>query len=532
MGNTPSHSAREVWTTRLGLVLAMAGNAVGLGNFLRFPRQAVLNDGGSFMVAYFVSLLLLGLPLMWMEWGIGRHGGRFRKGHIPGMFAALWKHPAAKYLGVIGLVVPMAVFIYYTYIESWTLAFMFFSILGSFGDASSPEAMVGFLQSFQGINRDGAFPIWLPYAFFGVTLAANLFILSKGISGGIERLARIGMPILLGFAVILAIVVWNLPEGPTGATPADGFAFMYAPNLAGLTNAGVWLAAAGQIFFTLSVGMGSLAAYASYLSKKDDIVLSGIATASTNEAVEVVLGGSIAIPAAVVFFGVAGATSIAGSGSFNLGFATMPVIFQSLPLGGLLGFMWFGLLFIAGITSSVAMATPITAFFREEFGVKRETVTWSLGAVVFLLGLMHVAWLGQGFLDEWDFWAGTFGLVLFATMEVVLFMWVFGPTKAWASLHDGADIQLPSLFRIVMTYVTPAFLFFLLGWWAVTDALPILLMETSAGGGEFNPAHRPYVLLSRGFLVLISLVFTGLVAWAWRRNRYNDRAGFAEEGLQ
>jgi hypothetical protein len=104
----------------------MAGNAVGLGNFLRFPRQAAANGGGSYMVAYFIALLLLGIPLMWIEWGIGRNGGRYRKGHLPGMFAAIWKHPAAKYFGVVGMVVPMVVMIYYTYIESWTLAFAIF----------------------------------------------------------------------------------------------------------------------------------------------------------------------------------------------------------------------------------------------------------------------------------------------------------------------------------------------------------------------------------------------------------------------
>lgn len=115
--------------------------------------------------------------------------------------------------------------------------------------------------------------------------------------------------------------------------------------------------------------MGSLQAYAPCLSKRDDITLSSLATAATNETAEVILGGTIAIPAAVVFFGVSGAVVIAQSGSFNLGFATMPVIFQQLPFGSVLGFMWFGLLFFAGITSSVAMATPIVAFFREEYGI-------------------------------------------------------------------------------------------------------------------------------------------------------------------
>lgn len=352
-GHQEGASSHEAWGTRIGLILAMAGNAVGLGNFLRFPRQAAVNGGGSFMITYFIALLLLGIPLMWIEWGIGRNGGRYRKGHIPGMFAAIWRHPAAKYLGVLGLVIPLTVMIYYTYIESWTLAFTAFSITGDYWGHSTQEGMVGYLQSFQGVGgvatREHAW--WTPYAFFLVTLAINIWVLSRGVSKGIERLARIGMPILFLFAAVLAVVVLTLPAGPDGSTAFTGLQFIYNPDFSGLANPSVWLASAGQIFFTLSVGMGSLHAYASYLSRRDDIALNGIATAATNETAEVILGSTIAIPAAVVFFGVSGAMAIAQSGSFNLGFATMPVVFQQLPNGQLLGAMWFALLFFAGITA-------------------------------------------------------------------------------------------------------------------------------------------------------------------------------------
>ena len=273
--------------------------------------------------------------------------------------------------------------------------------------------------------------------------------------------------------------------------------------------------------------MGTLQTYASYLSRKDDLLLSGVATAATNETAEVVLGGTIAIPAAVVFFGVAGATAIAQSGSFNLGFATMPVVFQSLPFGQLLGAMWFGLLFFAGITSSVAMATPIIAFFREEFGVKRETVAWSLAAVVFCVGLLHIVYLRYGFLDEWDYWAGTFGLALFAMIEVILFMWVFKPEKAWASLHEGADIRLPNIVKFVMTYVTPAYLLIMLTWWGVTEAWPILTLETSAGGAPVTAENAPYIHASRALMLLILAIGALLVRVAWKRNGYDDYKGFA-----
>ncbi|HKJ91511.1 MAG TPA: sodium-dependent transporter [Longimicrobiales bacterium] len=517
---------REMWTSRIGLILAMAGNAVGLGNFLRFPRQAAVNGGGAFMITYFVALLLLGIPLMWIEWGLGRHGGRVGKGHIPGMFASIWKHPAAKYVGVVGLVVPLAVFTYYTYIESWTLAFTLFSVTKGYWGRLTEPAMVGYLQSFQGIGTEHLFAWWVPYAFFAVTLTVNIWVVSRGISRGIEKLARIGMPILFLFAAVLAVVVLTQHGVPGGGSPAKGLEFIYGPDLHQLTHASVWLASAGQIFFTLSVGMGTLQAYASYLSDKDDIALSGLATAATNETAEVVLGGTIAIPAAVTFFGVSGAMAIAQSGSFNLGFATMPVIFQKMPFGHLLGFMWFGLLFFAGITSSVAMATPILAFFREEFHVKRERVAAALGGVVFLLGLMHVAWLGHGFLDEWDYWAGTFGLVLFSVAEVVIFVWVFGPRNAWASIHLGAEIRIPEIFRWIMTIATPAYLLIILGWWSVTDAVPILEMKKAAGGGLPPTGSEGYILASRLVLVGLAVGFVVLVRAAWKRNGYDDRRGF------
>lgn len=515
----------------------MAGNAVGLGNFLRFPRQAAANGGGSYMVAYFIALLLLGIPLMWIEWGIGRNGGRYRKGHLPGMFAAIWKHPAAKYFGVVGMVVPLGVMIYYTYIESWTLAFAIFSATKDYWGHTTQEGMIGYLRSFQGIAPEGApsyHSSFTPYAFFTVTLFINIFVLSRGISGGIEKLAKIGMPILFFFAFILVGVVLTLPmqEG-IGTTPAQGLEFIYKPDLSRLDQPGIWLAAAGQIFFTLSVGMGSLQAYASYLSTKDDIALSGIATASTNEATEVVLGGSIAIPAAVVFFGVAGAMQIAQGGSFDLGFATMPVVFQqidkTLPIGNLLGVMWFGLLFFAGITSSVAMLTPVTAFFREEFGIKRETVAFALGALCFVIGLMHVHWLGHGFLDEWDYWVGTFGLVLVAVLETVIFIWIFKPDNAWKSIHMGADIQIPKIFKFIMTYVTPLYLFIILTWWGKDEALPILLNQRSAGSSNpVTDVDMPFITISRGILVAMIVVFLFFIRAAWKKNKYDDRAGFVE----
>ncbi|HKK28323.1 MAG TPA: sodium:calcium symporter, partial [Gemmatimonadota bacterium] len=144
---------KEQWATRIGLILAMAGNAVGLGNFLRFPVQAAQNGGGTFMIPYFVSFLILGIPLMWIEWTIGRFGGRFGHGSLPGMFDALTdrKKPWAKYLGVLGLLIPLVIFIYYTYVVSWMLGFSFFSIAGDYFGLGELSQMRQYLYSYQNI---------------------------------------------------------------------------------------------------------------------------------------------------------------------------------------------------------------------------------------------------------------------------------------------------------------------------------------------------------------------------------------------
>ena len=526
---TAGQNPNEAWGSRIGLILAMAGNAVGLGNFLRFPGQAAANGGGSFMITYFIAFLLLGIPLMWVEWGLGRNGGRYRKGHIPGMFAAIWKHPAAKYLGVIGLVIPLVVLSYYVILISWTLAFTWFSLTGDYWGNTTQESMSGYLRSFQVIGDGSAHDFWVPFIFYFISLFITIYVLSKGISGGIEKLAKIGMPILFLFALILAITVFFLPAGENGVSALQGFEFIYSPDLSRLGDAKVWLASATQIFFTLSVGMGTLQTYASYLSTQDDIALSGLATAATNETAEVVLGGSIAIPAAVAFFGVSGAMAVAQSGTFNIGFVSMPIIFQQMPLGRVLGAMWFGLLFFAGITSSVAMATPIVAFFREEFGHRRETVAWTVGAVALGFGLLSIFWYQYGFLDEWDYWAGGFGLAVMAFVEVVIFMWVFKPENAWRSLHKGADIRIPGVYKFILTYVTPLYLGIVLTWWAVTEAWPILTLSGGrAATGVIPAGGEIYVHLSRLIIVAIVVFFLIMIRIAWKRNRYDDRAGFVE----
>ena len=507
---------RERWATRIGLILAMAGNAVGLGNFLRFPVQAAQNGGGAFMIPYFVAFILLGIPLMWVEWAVGRYGGKFGHGSAPGMFDAMWSHPVSKYLGAIGLFISTTIMIYYTYIESWTLAFSFFSLTKAYFGETTFEAMSSFLKSFQGVEKNYFSSILPAYGFMCVTLLINFYILYRGLSRGIEMLAKIAMPTLFLFAVVLVIRVVTLgtpdPVNHPDWSVESGFAFIWNPDFSKLSDAKIWLAAAGQIFFTLSVGMGTLQAYASYLREKDDIALSGLSTAATNEFAEIVLGGSIAIPVAAAFFGVQTTQEIAKGGAFNLGFVSMPIIFQKLPLGELFGFLWFFLLFFAGITSSVAMAQPLIAFLKDEFKISHGRAVSLIGLSVFIGIQFVVFYLGHGFLDEMDYWAGTFGLVVFALFEVIIFAWIFGMDKGWAEITRGADIKVPKIFYYIIKYITPLYLLFIMVNWLIQDAVPTFLLK------GVPSEDIPYRWGARALMLLIFVIIALMVKIAWRNH--------------
>jgi SNF family Na+-dependent transporter len=175
--------------------------------------------------------------------------------------------------------------------------------------------------------------------------------------------------------------------------------------------------------------------------------------------------------------------------------------------------MWFGLLFFAGITSSVSMITPVKAFLQENLGWTPGFTLRVLFAVTAGLGLLHVLYNAQGFLTEWDYWAGTFGLVILALVETIIFVWIFGPDNAWRELHVGASIQIPRVFKFILTYVTPVFLLVMMIWWTVIEAIPTLLME---GVPEEQRGVRT---ASRLVMLAILIGQILLIRYAWARKR-------------
>ena len=511
---------RERWGSKLGIIMAVAGSAVGLGNFLRFPGQVAANGGGAYMIPYFVALLLLGLPLMWVEWTIGRFGGGFGHSTAPGMFHTMWeKNRFIKYFGVIGVFGPIVIFIYYTYVESWLLGYGLFALTGKY--ASCTDQTIGkFLMNYIGAQKGEYFSSIAPaYILFLVTFAANVAVVWYGIKGGIERVCKWGMPLLFVLAVVLMIRVFTLgtpdPSRPENNV-INGLGFMWNPDWSQLLNAKVWLAAAGQVFFTLSVGIGVILTYASYLTKEDDVALSGLTASVTNEMAEVILGGSIVIPAAFVFFGAAGTRLFVGEGesTFGLGFMAMPLVLNQMPLGWFFGFCWFFLLFIAGLTSSISLAQPAIAFLEDEFDLTKKEAVVIFAIVTFILchvAIFGISGGGPTAIDELDFWAVNVCLVGFGLIEVILFAWVFGMEKAWTELHHGSDITIPRFYHYIIKYVTPLFLVAILVWWFCTKGYRQIFFV----GQTADPVR----VMCRIILLLLFAILCFLVWAVWQRKR-------------
>jgi len=454
-----SHT-KQAWGTRVGLVLAMAGNAVGFGNFLRFPVQAIQNGGGAFIIPYLVSFVMLGLPLLFIEWSIGRYGGTHGFHSTPFMMQSMDRRRLWKYVGVFGIFSNIGIASYYCYMESWTLAYIFHSVIGSFNGMDQHQ-VVQLFNDYVSLDKATLIP-FEPIVFFLICLGINVYILSKGLSAGVEKVAKIGMPLLIVFGMLLAIRALTLKAGTAGAVndSSVGLNFLWTPDFDSIYNPKVWFAAASQIFFTLSLGMGSIQAYASYLRKKDDIALNAMSAGWMNEFVEVVLGGAIIIPIAVGYLGISKVQELAGLGGLGLGFKTIPYLFSQWGpvMAAIAGVMWFGLLFFAGITSSLAMGTPVQGFLEDEFKWSRKKTALAFGIIILIIGMPTVLFFNQGVFDEYDYWTGSFALFVFAAFEAILFAWFFGIKKGWKEINAGADIKVSPVFRFLIAYVTPVLL--------------------------------------------------------------------------
>ena len=501
-----SSQTREQWQSHRGFLLAAVGSAVGLGDIWRFPYVAGENGGGAFLIPYLTCFVLMGLPLLYVEWAMGRHAGKSGQHCTPYIFGSMNHRSFWKYFGVMGLFISIGICAYYTYIEAWTLSWAYHSAMGHFMGMSQ-EQVADFFKTYIALGTSEPIMVWV------ACVALNTWILSRGLQGGVEMAAKIGMPLLLLFGVVLAVRGVTMQAGSNGAVYDGvlGLNFLWTPNFTSIWDPVVWRNAAGQIFFTLSLGMGSIHCYASYVKAKDDIALNAMSAGWMNEFVEVVLGSAIIIPIAAGYLGIDKVVEMTKGGSgFGIGFMTLPYLFTQWGafFSAAAGIMWFGLLFFAGITSSLAMGTPVMAFMEDKFGWKRRWGACFFGAAVLLLGIPSV--LSQEAFNEFDYWAGTIALVVFSLGEIILFAWVFGMEKGWKEITDGADLKVPRAFKFVIKYVTPVFL------------LVVFVGSMPEIWATITKKVTSHVALARVLMVALYAALAGLVFIADKKKKVNS----------
>lgn len=446
---------RENWGSKLGLILAMAGNAVGLGNFWRYPYQAAKNGGGAFMLPYFGALILMGIPLMFVEWNLGRYGGKYGHGSLgPMVYLQAREGISPKTAAILGglagaiaLGVTVLVNSYYNHIIGWTLGYAFQSITGGYMDTtiSTGQFFENYVQS----------PVMV-FTFWIIALVILGLAVSGGIQKGIELLAKFMMPTIYIFGAILIVRTLTLgsPVNPDWS-PIAGLNYIWSPRWDQLSWTAA-LAAAGQIFFTLSLGMGIICNYASYLKPDDDIVLSSLTTVALNEVAEVILGGTIAIPIAYTFLGIEGLQAGVG-----LSFISLPNIFRVMAGGQLMGALWFLLLAFAGITSAVAMYNYIVSLLEESFGMHKKKASLTVFFLYLLVGLpvalepILTKTANLAYFTEVDNWVGVYLLVVLGLIEVITSGWLMG-RKSKTEMNNGSYWKIPDwFFMLFIQFLTP-----------------------------------------------------------------------------
>lgn len=513
---------KQEWGTRLGVILAVAGSAVGLGNFLRFPGQAAQNGGGAFMIPYFCALLFLGIPIGWAEWAMARYGGKKGLHSAPAIMGVIGKGSIARYLGVIGVLIPLVVSFYYTYVEAWCLGYTWKYITGGIGvDPATPittqtKTASDVYAQFVGSSDNGViFSSSLEtFVFWVLTFTVNIWLVYRGISKGIEKFCSYAMPAMAvcAFIVLIRVITLGTPDpSKPDQNVSNGLGYMWNPNFDALGNAETWLAAAGQIFFSLSVGFGVILNYASYMRKGDDVVLSGLTASATNEVFEVGFGGLITLTASFVFLGLSATTAAVATGSFGLGFKTLPVVFAQMGgIGNVIGAIWFFMLFLAAITSSISMYQPSLAFFEEALGWNRRAAT-TLVVVICVVGSFFVMCFSKdgAFLETIDDWVGTFLIFILAAVQIICFSWVFGIDRGWKEMHSGAHIRIPVVYKFIMQWVAPLYLLIVFFFFCKDKLI-------GTGGWVEHVRVEP---VRQGALALVGAVTVLLLVCLWRGER-------------
>ena len=414
---------RGQWSGKLGFILAAAGSAIGLGNIWRFPFSAGEGGGGIFVLIYLGFVVLIGVPVMLAELSIGRHTELNPVGAFKKLVPSRWW----PMVGGLGVLTGFGILAFYAVIAGWTIGYLFKALTGGLSEAITAEASG---QVFGELVSDPLLAILLTAVF----LVLTILVVRGGVSGGIERVTTILMPLLFVLLIILAIRSITLPNG------VDGLVYLFNPDFSELSFV-VVMGALGQALFSLSLGMGAMITYGSYFPKNENLWQAGVSVALFDTLIAV-LAGLIIFPA--LFY-----ADIDPASGPSLVFITLPTIFNAMPLGTIVGIAFFFLLAIAALTSTISLLEVVVCYFVDERGWTREKAAWSMGGLCLLLAIPSalsqgaVGFLGADGLFGWDFltlnnniW-GNYSLSIGAILICVFAGWVWGVPKLLASLEEG-----------------------------------------------------------------------------------------------
>jgi neurotransmitter:Na+ symporter, NSS family len=434
-------AARGAWNSRLGFILAASGSAIGLGNIWRFPYSAAEGGGGVFVAVYLFFVLLIGLPVLFAELSLGRHTQRNPVGAFRAIVPGSWW----PVVGGLGVVTGFGILAFYSVVAGWTLGYLFRTITGGLaGIDTGPEGAALFTE----MIGDPLQAIGLA----GVFLVLTVLVVRGGVAGGIERASKILMPLLFVILIVLAIRSVTLP----GA--AEGLTYLFQPDFSEL-SAAVVLGALGQALFSLSLGMGAMITYGSYMPKGENLPISGLTVAAFDTLIAI-LAGIIIFPAVFAL----GGESAAGPG---LVFVVLPTIFNAMPAGDLFAVSFYALLAIAALTSTISLMEVVVSYLVDEHAWSRNKSVTVIGTICFLLAIPSA--LSQGasefftsfigglsWLDFQNILFGNYALSLGALLICVFVGWKWTAPSAVASLEaSGHRMILPGLFSVLVRYVCP-----------------------------------------------------------------------------
>jgi NSS family neurotransmitter:Na+ symporter len=413
-----TNAPRDTWGSKAAFILAAAGSAVGLGNIWGFPTTAAANGGGAFLVIYLLCVILIGAPVMLAELTIGRHTQR----NPVGAFRALAPKSAWVAVGALGVLAGVVILSFYSVIAGWTIAYIWKSATGAFPPGADTAAIFASVAA-SPLNAIG---------FHLLFMAITVYVVVGGVRGGIERWTKVLMPGLMIMLLLLVVRAVTLSGG--GA----GLEFYLKPDFSAI-NGGVVLAAAGQAFFSLSLGMGAMITYGSYISKKDDLVSSALWVTGLDTLIAVLAG-------LLIFPTLFHAGLEAGAGGPGMVFVVLTSLLSTIPpapIGGIIfGTMFFLLLFVAALTSSISLLEVGTAYFVDEKSMSRRNAAIALGVVAFVLGIPSalangaVPWLsslpgvGMDFLSFLFVVFGQYALVIGALLISVFTAYIWGVKRA------------------------------------------------------------------------------------------------------